>query len=494
MSSPSFSESAEFLRQATRATLSDTGVLTKGQTVPTSSSSLSCCAAGAPGGSSINIMPYENILWAKRVSEDSNDIEITYATERGKRLIPATTVLDIDNEYGQESADAVVEKIMKKAYPHSKPGMSVLIILNPHGGQGKALNLYLKECKPILEAANCRIEVLKTTYHQHAIDIGREIDIAKYDMIACCSGDGIPYEIINGLYQREDRVEAFNKLIVTQLPCGSGNALSISCHGTMEPSYATLSALKSQIVTTDLMAVTQGEGTDQTTRLSFLSQTYGIIADGDIRTEWMRFMGPVRFDIGVAIQVFSNSKYPCEIYVKYVAKDKSDLSRFYQEHSKLQYTHSHTGLDEGDFVLKCPGLEDPVPSDWEPIDPKLTANLAIFYTGKMPYIAKGTNFFPAALPNDGTMDMVVTDSRTNVLTTAEALLSLDKGTHVWNSEIQHSKITAYRIIPHPLRHTQFSVDGEPFSTQPLQAEVLPAILKTVMKNGSFTETGFSKYV
>ena len=71
-------------------------------------------------------------------------------------------------------------------------------------------------------------------------------------------------------------------------------------------------------------------------------------------------------------------------------------------------------MTEESFKIKYP-LEDGVPSDWERIDEGLTGNLGIFYTGKMPYVAADTKFFPAAAPSDGVMDMVIIDSRTRLL-------------------------------------------------------------------------------
>ncbi|MFK5282232.1 diacylglycerol kinase family protein, partial [Lacticaseibacillus paracasei] len=90
-------------------------------------------------------------------------------------------------------------------------------------------------------------------------------------------GDGITHEFINGLYKRPDNVEALNKLAVTQIPCGSGNAFSLSTFGTANPALATLEVLKLTEIEMDAMLLQQGH----TTSLSFLSQAYGAVADSD---------------------------------------------------------------------------------------------------------------------------------------------------------------------------------------------------------------------
>lgn len=53
------------------------------------------------------------------------------------------------------------------------------------------------------------------------------IELMDYDAIACCSGDGILYEIINGLMKRQDHSTAI-KIPLAIIPAGSGNGLAAS--------------------------------------------------------------------------------------------------------------------------------------------------------------------------------------------------------------------------------------------------------------------------
>lgn len=439
---------------------------------------------------------------------ESKFVEITFAKPRRHDIVPKRLILSISFPSSSPNMD-IVEEILKRSYKNARRERSILVIINPFGGKRKAKKLFMSKCKPILLASKCSIDTAYTRYGKHAVDIAREVDIDKYDTIACASGDGIPYEVINGLYQRPDRAEAFNKLAVTQLPCGSGNAMSVSCHWTNNPSYAALCLVKSVEARIDLMCCSQPSYYKEFPRLSFLSQTYGVIAESDINTEFIRWMGPARFELGVAFNVLQRKKYPCEIYVKYAAKLKNDLKVHYLEHknraslrfeSELERNQDQEGLDgdsrsrdadtitEKDFKLKYP-LDDGVPADWERIDPDLTDNLGIFYTGKMPYIAADTKFFPAALPADGSMDLVITDARTPVTRMAPILLGLDKGSHVLQPEVIHSKILAYRLVP-KITNSLFSVDGEKFPLEPLQVEVMPRLCKTLLRNGSYVDTDF----
>lgn len=291
--------------------------------------------------------------------------------------------------------------------------------------------------------------------------------------------------------------------------------MSVSCHWTSNPSYAALCLVKSIESRIDLMCCSQQSYYASFPRLSFLSQTYGVIAESDINTEFIRWMGPARFELGVAFNVLQRKKYPCDIYVKYAAKSKNELKIHYLAYKNRDDTNdnnendiendiengnrdgSGTGSEgsskkrmvtEMDFKLKYP-LDNGIPQDWEKIDPSITDNLGIFYTGKMPYIAADTKFFPAALPSDGAMDLVITDARTPVTRMAPILLGLDRGSHVLQPEVIHSKIVAYKLIP-KITSSLFSVDGEKFPLEPMQVEILPGLCKTLLRNGSFVDTEF----
>lgn len=498
----------------------------------------------------------------KNRSSNQHLIRITFANPTRHDVKPKCLTLVIEDDRNKE---AVVEEIMSRSYRNSKRNRSVLVIINPFGGKKNAKKIFKKKARPLLLASNFNVDIVYTKYACHAVDIAKNMDITKYDTIACASGDGIPHEVINGLYRRSDRVEAFNKLAITEIPCGSGNAMSVSCHWTNNPSYATLFLIKSVEKRIDVMCCSEPSTLSTYPRLSFLSQTYGIIAESDINTEFIRWMGPARFELGVAFNILQRKKYPCDIYVKYHAKSKNDLKSHYLKYKREQINDEQDrlekveliepevryideddssetsisdnsgdlnlsneitmqegmesitddnfeGVTEEDFEIKYK-YEDGVPSDWEKIDSHITNNLGIFYSGKMPYVAADTKFFPAALPADGCMDMVITDSRTPFTRMVPILLALDKGSHVLQPEVLHSKILAYKLIPktEDSEDTRegtpdsddsydsvrtpgglYSIDGESFPLEPLQVEVMPRLCKTLLRDGRYVDTQFDK--
>lgn len=450
-----------------------------------------------------NIITYNNIIWCEKMNSDEHEdlYRISFMYASSKSMIVHQMQAQVSNFDGKLLNISPEERnnvdlssfILSKAYPHNRISPSILVLINPFGGQGKAVQIYKTKILPILEAANVKITYQETKYHGHAADIAKELDPNKYGIIACCSGDGIPHQVINGFYQRSDKgVEAFNKIAVTQLPCGSGNALSLSTYGSNDASVATLAMLKSQKTKLDLMAVSQGTGSEESTKLSFLTQCYGVIADSDIGTEHLRWMGPVRFELGILHKLVKGATYPCEIYVDYLAQSKQDILEHYDKYSKSD-DQLNKVLKSEDFELKYPKLNQPPPDNWLKVPDHISSKLNLLYVGKMPYITNDAQFFPATLPNDGAMDMILTDTNASIIESMSLLLSVEKGKHIDHDMINYSKILGYRLVPKLANNSDhyLSVDGEEFPFEPLQVEILPGILTGLLHNGSFIDTSFT---
>jgi sphingosine kinase len=446
---------------------------------------------------------FYEILWCQwsnsyTDSQAQGIVDLAYIKESSGSGRASAKPQSITLQLQIEAASAALQvdlchTILSKAYENSRPKQSILILINPHGGQGNALDIYKSRILPILKAAHVTIHYEETRYHQHAVEIARQLDITKYDVIACCLGDGIPHQVINGFYQRPDRgALAFEAIAITQLPCGSGNALALSTHGSNDAAMATLSMLKAKRTKLDLMAVTQKD----TTSLSFLTQCFGMIADADIGTEHLRWMGSIRFEIGVVQKVFSRTSYPCDVYVEYVVDDKKDMEAHFNHFRSPPTTKVEDKVANLKEILQRQGpslAEDP-PKHWTKIPSQVTDNLNILYVGKMPYISNDTQFFPAALPNDATMDLVISDTNSSVWETTKTLLCIDKGLHVHKDKIIHAKIKSYRLVPklHNPKGHHISVDGESFPVDTMQTILLPGVMTSLLPAGEFVATSFSK--
>lgn len=113
-------------------------------------------------------------------------------------------------------------------------------------------------------------------------------------------GDGIVFEVINGMFERWDWQDCTQKIPVGVIPCGSGNGLARSiAHYYSEPFLpsptlpATLAAIRNYHVPMDLVRVE----TTSEIMFSFLSVGWGLLSDIDIESERLRVLGSQRFTI-----------------------------------------------------------------------------------------------------------------------------------------------------------------------------------------------------
>jgi sphingosine kinase len=130
------------------------------------------------------------------------------------------------------------------------------------------------------------------------------------------SGDGLVYEVINGLMDRVDWDTAI-KMPLAQIPGGSANGLASSlCYLSGErfqniglDEYATLMAFyicKSLPTRVDLIRIQLSDG-----RLvhSFLNIEWAMVADVDYESEKYRYLGSLRFLIGIIKKLISKANY-----------------------------------------------------------------------------------------------------------------------------------------------------------------------------------------
>ncbi|GLI79019.1 sphinganine kinase lcb4 [Penicillium ochrochloron] len=253
---------------------------------------------------------YLRVLWAQATTEQ---LTIHYAAERHKVLNAATRVFQLlDQDTSSSRVQAWVQLLLDRAYGASKPRKHLKIYLNPFSGNGSAVKLYHRYAEPLFEGARCHVELHETCYSGHASRSVREDrHIDSWDAIVCCSGDGLPYEVINGIAQRDDAGYILRNVPIVQLPGGSGNAMCVNMFKTTSFSHAALYTVKGIRQPIDLMSVTQGDKR----YISFLSQNIGLLAECDLDTESMRFLGGKRFAVGFLRRLFNPPVYGCDLAV-----------------------------------------------------------------------------------------------------------------------------------------------------------------------------------
>ena len=490
---------------------------------------INCCGLLPPKSKSTRSIPFYNILWADLTKVD---LTIHYARPPtpGATSINVAYInyaLDLSSSAGSLQAGDWVAKLLDRAYGASQRQKRIKVLINPYGGTGKAGKYYTRDIEPVLAAAMCELDVERTAYSGHASEIAEGLDIEAYDVLACASGDGLPHECFNGFARRADAKEALRKVAIVQLPCGSGNAMSWNLNGTGDASLAALAIVKGLRTPLDLASFSQGEKRT----LSFLSTAIGIVAETDLGTENIRWMGPMRFTYGFLVRLLGKTLYPCDIAVKTAVETKSEIKMHYarevakgrqaDDFSKTLINDSESSLSEstGLSPLRYGTPSSPVPSDWQNVS---YDNLGNFYLGNMTIMTEGAPFFPAALPCDGLMDLVTIDGDIGRLKAISFLLSVEKGTFFEQESVRFRKIEAVRVTPKFGRWADRSakpsasrlgkalqavgilggegkgrdqrdggyiaVDGEKLPFEPFQIEVHRGLGMTLSKSGYVYET------
>ncbi|KAF2667801.1 sphingosine kinase [Microthyrium microscopicum] len=435
-----------------------------------------CCGLGRKGhGQLPNTILYYDILWA-----ELRDfvLTISYAQRIRKTATLHTLVISIPAASVSEASE-FIERLIDRAYNSSsfksQPRKRIKVLINPHGGRGRAAKIYSKHIEPFFKAAACQIEVEHTTHHKHGEEIAQRLNIEDFDVVACCSGDGLPHEVFNGLAKQKYPRRALRKLAVCQLPCGSGNGMSWNLNGTDDPALAALTVVKGVRMPMDLVSVTQGN----TRTLSFLSQAVGIIAECDLGTEDLRWMGDTRFTIGYVKRLMTKTIWPVDVAIGTAISETNEIKRAYHHvHSEISKRPdtipdvSLTLLSEDDSANDLPTLRfgsinDALPDTWLM---KPYPNLGNFYAGNMAYMTANSNVFPTSLPADGLMDLICVNgdiSRRRAMQLADATGS---GALIDSADVKYQKIVGYRIVPRQ-KDGYISIDGERIPFGGFQAEV-----------------------
>lgn len=341
----------------------------------------SCPPFGFSQATTIRSIPLYNILWAE-LTPDSQKLMIDYAREVKKTKLRAAK-LSFPVAPGAPTAPiaAFLATLLARSYGKAQQRKRAYVLINPHSGPGEAGRLFEREARPIFAAARMPLTVVTTTHSEHAVDLARDMDLDAFDVVVACSGDGLPYEVFNGLGRRADARRALARMPVVLLPCGSGNAMACNLYGTHRPSLAALAIVKGVDTPFDLVSVTQGSER----RLSFLSQSLGLIADLDITTESMRWMGGTRFTVGFFWLVWKKKLYPCDLAVKVEIGHKAGVREHYEsmvgggntqngeavgQKSDQQSDAARTatsGQDEDGGLppLKYGTVQDKLPEGWE---------------------------------------------------------------------------------------------------------------------------------
>ncbi|KAM7542497.1 hypothetical protein Aperf_G00000019558 [Anoplocephala perfoliata] len=213
----------------------------------------------------------------------------------------------------------------------------LLLFVNKMSGQGRAEKVLFDVASPLLSFSGCTFDVVNTEHNGHAYDYIKALplsDLKKYRALVYVSGDGILHELINGLFSRDDVAE-FPPLAC--IPAGSGNAMAsaicyrsgISTGRNFLRSCCILLALPNSpdiVIPRQPVAPFQLQSYWQThkpmvveadnwtgPRMCSGAVTWGLVSEVDLRSDFMRCVGSVRFQIMFLYLLITGlKKYRCE--------------------------------------------------------------------------------------------------------------------------------------------------------------------------------------
>lgn len=198
-----------------------------------------------------------------------------------------------------------------------KENRRLLILCNPKSGAGKGRQIFQQKVAPILNEAEIPYDLYMTKHYNFARDFVRGNNLFQWTGVIGVGGDGIIFEIINGIFERPDWSDVLKSIPIGVIPGGSGNGLARSiAHYCDEPYLpaptlpSALAAVKGHQEPMDLVRV---ETVSQIV-FSFLSVGWGLLSDIDIESERLRVLGGTRFTIWSVARLIGLRSYKGKLW------------------------------------------------------------------------------------------------------------------------------------------------------------------------------------
>jgi diacylglycerol kinase (ATP) len=185
----------------------------------------------------------------------------------------------------------------------------VHLVVNPFSGKKKGLKI-LERVTPVFTANRIEVVVHRTTHAGHAAELGASIEVRDRDREAIVSigGDGTFHELVNGVMARGGG----DRPAVGVIPGGTGNSLCVDLK-LKTPEEAARVICEGQVRWMDLGECVYGADSK---RLFFINLVAtSIAAESNATAEKMRWMGPLRYDVGAAINIFKFRSHPQTVTV-----------------------------------------------------------------------------------------------------------------------------------------------------------------------------------
>ncbi|KAG5192105.1 ATP-NAD kinase-like domain-containing protein [Tribonema minus] len=379
----------------------------------------------------------------------------------------------------------------------------LLVFVSPVSGRGKGWSVWTKTLQPVLDQAGAAYTVIKTQRQHHARDIvagkagladddvrgnarealvsangggnvpaSGDVDVAAYDTVAVIGGDGMLFEVLQGLQRRSDCAAQLRRLNLAVVPSGSGNGL---CHTVLAASGEAVSALSASFVVArgqpravDVSRVTTSAGK---TYLALLSQGWAMFSDLDFGLEGCRWMGASRFDVAIG----------------------GCIARFRSYRARISWLPADPLAPPTAFEPDAvPALGEPLGSAWHTVE----GNFTLYLTSQVSHISgdgcvdpasqkagvvavshiSGDGYVdPASRLGDGTLQLMYIERQAmGRMAVLNFFLAIPEGKHLSKEGVKAVRCRAVRLEPLTNRHVgMHALDGERIEYGALQQVILP---------------------
>lgn len=372
----------------------------------------------------------------------------------------------------------------------------ILVFVNPVGGTKIAMNVWSDQVKPVLEDANIDIELVVTTHSNHARDVVTScVDLTTYTAIMPVGGDGLIFEVVNGITSREDGADMIQRVALAPIAGGTSNGLVKSIlfenREQYNPVNSSFLAVRGSPHPLDLCEVTT---CDEKCYSAFLILGWGIISDIDILSETMRFLGEARLYVAAVYFLVKKQYYRGRLQLKLVDAQHTHKSSSMLSVSGLEPAinplaaaqgadlQTKKGPNEMDKVLidESAGIDTDTSSNESKANGWLTieGDFLMVWVVQTSHASSSMLSGPGVTLNDGVLTVfVVQHLKRHQL--AQLLLEIDDGGHVNHPCVQTYKCTEYVLEPLTEKGL-FSLDGEVVTYGKISGVVKPGAAK-VMK-------------
>ena len=317
----------------------------------------------------------------------------------------------------------IYAEVFTKPSIEDKPAKVIHMMVNPFSGKKRGEKI-AEQAKAIFVEKSIVVNTFVSTYSGELIDLTANLETKDSDIVVVVGGDGSLSEVITGLMQSGKNCR------VGLIPAGTGNSMANDLRiKSTEDAVARICAGHYQMLDlakVDMVAGLPGNENGKLTRYSANLVTWGLGVDSTIKAEKMRWMGPMRYDVGILMAIMANNRRHATL--------RLDGHAIENDFTLFLIQNSQTG---GSLLPLAPG----------------------------------------ASLDDGIMDIGILKKmkRGQIL---KAFSQLKKeGRHVFHPMVDYHRFKTLEIsTPKP---TAINVDGENIGSTPLKMEVMPSALKMI---------------